>query len=43
MAKGDDFINALIAVTDIIGSVAKGFKKLRSIFIKKASKLKTKT
>ena len=41
MANGDDLINAIIAIADMIGAVAKGIKKLKSIYKKKASKLKT--
>ena len=38
--NGDDIINTIIAITDMIGAVAKGIKKLTSIWRKKASKLK---
>jgi len=41
MAYGDDIINTIIALTDMIGALAKGIKKLSSIWKKKIVKFKT--
>ena len=38
--NGYDIINTIIALTDMIGSVAKGIKKLSSIWRRKAAKIK---
>ena len=43
MAKGDDVLNLIIALTDMIGSIAKNTKKILAIIRKKSKGLKTKT
>lgn len=43
MANGDDIINTIIALTDMIGSLAKGVKKLKTIWKRKASKIRKST
>ena len=35
MARGDDLINLIIALTDMVGSVAKNMKKIFAIIRKK--------
>ena len=35
MARGDDLINLIIALTDMVGSVAKNMKKILAIIRKK--------
>ena len=42
MAKGDDVLNLIIALTDMIGSIAKNTKKILSIIRNKSKGLKTK-
>lgn len=43
MARGDDVLNLIIALTDMIGSIAKNTKKILTIIRKKSKGLKTKT
>ncbi len=43
MAKGDDVLNLIIALTDMIGSIAKNTKKILTIIRKKSKGLKKKT
>ena len=40
MAKGDDLLNLIIALTDMIGSVAKNMKKILAIIRKKSKGIK---
>lgn len=42
MAKGDDLLNLIIALTDMIGSVAKNMKKILAIIRKKSKGIKKK-
>ena len=37
MARGDDLINLIIALADMVGSVAKNMKKILAIIRKKCS------
>ena len=43
MARGDDVLNLIIALTDMIGSIAKNSKKILAIIRKKGMGLKKKT
>ena len=40
MAKGDDLINLIIALSDMIGAVAKNMKKILAIIRKKPKGIK---
>ena len=40
MAKGDDLINLIIALSDMIGAVAKNMKKILAIIRKKSKGIK---
>ena len=40
MAKGDDLINLIIALSDMIGAVAKNTKKILAIVRKKSKGIK---
>lgn len=40
MARGDDLINLIIALSDMIGAVAKNMKKILSIVRKKSKGIK---
>lgn len=40
MAKGDDTLDFIIALLDVLDAVAKGIKKMSKIVSKKTSKLK---
>ena len=40
MAKGDDLINLIIALADMVGSVAKNMKKILAIIRKKSKGIK---
>ena len=40
MAKGDDLINLIIALSDMIGAVAKNMKKILAIVRKKSKGIK---
>ena len=42
MAKGDDLINLIIALADMVGSVAKNMKKILAIIRKKSKGIKKK-
>ena len=42
MAKGDDLLNLIIALTDMVGSVAKNMKKILAIIRKKSKGIKKK-
>ena len=43
MAQGDDILNLIIALTDMIGTIAKNTKKILAIIRKKSKGLKKKT
>ena len=43
MAKGDDVLNLIIALTDMLGAVAKNTKKIVAIIRKKSKGIRTKT
>ncbi len=43
MARGDDVLNFIIALTDMIGTIAKNSKKILAIVRKKRKGLKKKT
>ena len=43
MARGDDVLNLIIALTDMIGTIAKNSKKILAIVRKKGKVLKKKT
>ena len=40
MARGDDLINLIIALADMVGSVAKNMKKILAIIRKKSKSIK---
>ena len=40
MARGDDLINLIIALADMVGSVAKNMKKILAIVRKKSKGIK---
>ena len=40
MARGDDLINLIIALADMVGSVAKNMKKILAIIRKKSKGIK---
>lgn len=40
MARGDDLINLIIALSDMIGAVAKNMKKILAIIRKKSKGIK---
>ena len=42
MARGDDLINLIIALADMVGSVAKNMKKILAIIRKKSKGIKRK-
>ena len=42
MARGDDLINLIIALADMVGSVAKNMKKILAIIRKKSKGIKKK-
>ena len=42
MAQGDDILNLIIALTDMIGTIAKNTKKILAIIRKKGKGLKKK-
>ena len=42
MARGDDLINLIIALADMVGSVAKNMKKILAIIRKKSTGIKKK-
>ena len=42
MARGDDLINLIIALADMIGTVAKNMKKILAIIRKKSKGIKRK-
>lgn len=42
MARGDDLINLIIALADMVGSVAKNMKKILAIIRKKSKDIKKK-
>lgn len=43
MARGDDILNLIIALTDMIGTIAKNTKKILAIIRKKGKGLKKKS
>lgn len=43
MARGDDLINLIIALADMIGTVAKNMKKILAIIRKKSKGIKRKS
>ena len=43
MARGDDLINLIIALADMVGSVAKNMKKILAIIRKKSKGIKKPT
>ena len=43
MARGDDLINLIIALADMVGSVAKNMKKILAIIRKKSKGIKRKS
>ena len=43
MARGDDVLNLIIALTDMIGAIAKNSKKILAIVRKKGKGLKKKS
>lgn len=43
MAKGDDILQLILAVSDMVSTIAKNLLKIMIIFRKKSGRLKTKT